>query len=329
MEVNSTALGEPISIDKSLRSVAWFSDGKRVVVGCGDATIRILDVATAATLLRFIGHTGDVRRVLVSPNQKVLASCSHKTIKLWDAEPGLAIGAPMTGHTKPGHTGLVWSVAFSPDGQHIVSGDDTIRIWSTETCTTVLGPLYGHTNFVLSVAYSPDYSRIVSGSLDKTIQVWDAHTGNRIRTLRGNTDIVQSVAYSPDSLHIPATFGSCQYWPLVLIVSGSWDRTVRIWDATTGQLVGSPFEGHTNWVFQNYLSVAYSPDGTRIVSGSEDRTIRIWDAATGASIATIRGHTSAVLSVAFSPDEKRLASASGDGTVRTWDATDDWRSWDI
>jgi WD40 repeat protein len=72
----------------------------------------------------------------------------------------------------------------------------------------------------------------------------------------GHTDSVSSVAFSPDGQHI---------------VSGSWDRTIRVWNAMTGETAAGPFTGHTGWV----ESVAFSPDGQYIVSGSIDRTIRV------------------------------------------------------
>ncbi|KZV78707.1 WD40 repeat-like protein [Exidia glandulosa HHB12029] len=307
--LSSAKIRSSIDIGMTVYSVAWFPDGIRVVVGCASGSMHVLNLDTGATLLRLDGHTDAVLQVAVSPSGKFFASCSDdRSIRLWDAETGHAIGAPMIGHTR-----RVWSVAFSPDGRHIVSGseDETIRIWSTESCTTVLGPLHGHTASVSSVAYSPDGSRIVSSSWDNTVRVWDARTGDPILTLRGHSDWVRSAVYSPDGLRV---------------VSGSDDHTVRIWDATTGQRVGIPLEGHSGSVW----SVAYSPDGTRIASGSCDHTIRIWDAVTGAStVATIRGHMDRVYSVAFSPEGKRLSSASEDGTVRIWDATDDWRRWDI
>ncbi|KAG1843729.1 WD40-repeat-containing domain protein, partial [Suillus tomentosus] len=86
-------------------------------------------------------------------------------------------------------------------------------------------------------------------------------------------------------------------------------------DAGTGQPVGEPLEGHTDWV----RSVSFSPDGTRIVSGSDDKTIQLWDAGTGQPVGEpLKGHTDWVRSVSFSPDGTRIISSSDDGTVRVW-----------
>jgi hypothetical protein len=74
--------------------------------------------------------------------------------------------------------------------------------------------------------------------------------------------------------------------------------------------------GHASWV----ISVAFSPDGTRLASGSRDHTVRLWDAATGECLKTLRGHTSTVECVAFSPDGKQVASAGKDKAIRLWDA---------
>ncbi|EDR06801.1 uncharacterized protein LACBIDRAFT_299688 [Laccaria bicolor S238N-H82] len=161
-----------------------------------------------------------------------------------------------------GHDSWVTSVAFSPDGRHIVSGsgDKTVRVWDAQTGQSVIDPLKGHDDYVTSVAFSPDGRHIVSGSHDETVRVWDAQTGQSVMDpLKGHDFWVTSVAFSPDGRHI---------------VSGSGDKTVRVWDAQTGQSVMDPLKGHDSWV----TSVAFSPDGRHIVSGSDDKTVRVWDA---------------------------------------------------
>jgi WD40 repeat protein len=128
--------------------------------------------------------------------------------------------------------------------------------------------------------------------------------------LRGHEAAVNSVAFSPNGKQI---------------VSGSSDRTVRLWDATTGQSIGQPLRGHEDEV----ISVAFSPDSKQIVSGSNDATVRLWDAATGQPVGQpLRGHEAAVYSVAFSPDGKQIVSGSKDKNLRLWPVTwaTSWKS---
>ncbi|KAG6805629.1 hypothetical protein H0H92_014688, partial [Tricholoma furcatifolium] len=101
------------------------------------------------------------------------------------------------------------------------------------------------------------------------------------------------------------------------IVSGSYDKTIRIWDAVTGVQTVGPLQGHDDKI----TSVAFSPDGKQIVSGSYDKTIRIWDAVTGVqTVGPLQGHDDKITSVAFSPDGKQIVSGSYDMTIRIWDA---------
>ena len=119
------------------------------------------------------------------------------------------------------------SVAFSPDGQHIVSSskDLTIGVWNAMTGETVACLFTGHAHSVNSVAFSRDGEHIVSGG-DRTSRVWNAVTGEKVAgPFTGHTCPVESVAFSPDGRHI---------------VSGSFDQTIRMWNAMTRDS-GRPF----------------------------------------------------------------------------------------
>ena len=124
-----------------------------------------------------------------------------------------------------------------------------------------------------------------------------AHT-----TLHGHRDIPRSVAFSPDGKRF---------------ISGSYDRTIKIWNAATGKEIMT-LEGHNRCV----NSVAYSPKGDYIVSGGDDNTIRIWDAWTGSLENTIQAkHEAGVSGVAFSSDGRRIVSCSMyESAIKIWDA---------
>ncbi|KAI0337519.1 WD40 repeat-like protein [Trametopsis cervina] len=114
------------------------------------------------------------------------------------------------------------------------------------------------------------------------------------------SDVITSVAVAPDG---------------PIFATGSYNKTIELWNVVTGEREGNPLVGHTGWV----NSVTFSPDGKTIASGSDDRTIRLWNVATRKKIGdALRGHTSSVDSVAFSCDGQRVISGSLDDTVRLW-----------
>ncbi|KAF5340142.1 hypothetical protein D9758_016858 [Tetrapyrgos nigripes] len=284
-----------ISATSAVESVAYSLDGRYIVSGSGDNTVRIWDVQTGHQFGEsFIGHTECVWSVAYSPDGRhVVSGSDDYTLRTWDIQTGQQVGESLEGHRDGVH-----SVAFSPDGRHVVSGseDNTVRIWDVQTGQQFGEPMKGHTKRVWSVAYSLDGRHVVSGSADYTIRIWDIQTGQQVgKPLDGHT-----VAFSPDGRHV---------------VSGYYN-TIRIWDMQTRQQVGELLEGYTGWV----SSVAFSPDGRHVVSGSNDYTIRIWDMQTCQQVGKpLEGHTDRVKSVAFSPDGRHVVSGSDDCTIRIWD----------
>jgi len=156
-----------------VHGMAVSSDGKRIVSGSVDKTVKVWDAATGAELMTLRGHDGGINSVAFSQDGKRIVSGSEdKTIKIWDA----ATGAELM--TLRGHSDEVRGVAFGPDGKRIVSGsfDATIKVWNA-TNGDELMTIRGHECKIGPVSFSPDGRRIVSGSMDNTIKVWDAATG--------------------------------------------------------------------------------------------------------------------------------------------------------
>jgi WD40 repeat protein len=271
--------------------------GKDIVILLKDATYfveQFKDVITASSLQTYTATTFMPQCLLLDKSR---TNSEHSVRLVSEREAGWG---SRNLRSLEGHTNWVMSVAFSPDGKHVVSGsyDKTMRIWEMETGREV-SRLEGNARGVTSVAFSSDGKHVVSGSYDETVRIWEMETGREVTKLEGHTDVVASVSFSPDGKHV---------------VSGSYDCTVRIWETDTGREV-TKLEGHTDFV----RSVAFSPDGKHVVSGSDDMTVRIWETETGREVTKLEGHTDWVMSVAFSPDGNHVVSGSDDKTVRIWE----------
>jgi WD40 repeat protein/serine/threonine protein kinase len=164
-------------------------------------------------------------------------------------------------------------------------------------------PVMEHAGAVLSVAVSSDGERIASSSQDGIIKIWDAKTGQELRSIHAHDSHARSIVFSPDGQSL---------------ASGSWDRTVKIWDAHTGQ-ERNTLKGHQLKVW----NVAFSPDGKLLASGGGQAVgeLKLWNAITGQEVRSFPGMTSRVYCVAFSPDGQHLASGTAglDTTIKLWD----------
>jgi WD40 repeat protein/energy-coupling factor transporter ATP-binding protein EcfA2 len=254
-----------------------------------------------------------------------------------------------------GHSGRVGSVAFSPDGKTLASGNGngTIILWDIETGQQLGQPLKEHPDSVLSLAFSPDGKTLASSSYEGGIKLWDVQSHRPIdpRLSEG----AFSVAFSPDGntlasgsisgvilwdietgqqLGQPLSGDPGMVWSVAfspdgrMLASGGCEmRTtntlcsqgdVILWNVETRQPIDQPVRGQQDTVH----SVAFSADGKTLASGSDDGTIILWDVTTRQQLGQpLSGHSVKVNSIAFSPDSKTLASGSDDGTIILWDVT--------
>jgi WD40 repeat protein/serine/threonine protein kinase len=205
--------------------------------------------------------------------------------------------------TLPAHTAVVTGIAFSPDGQTLVTAaeDNSVRLWDVASWRQVklLVP------WPQSVAFAPD-GKILAIAGGSTVKLWDI-AARCERAVFPHSTVVAALAFSPNGK---------------LLATGSLDNNVRVWDVAAQRPVGT-LRGHT----QLLRTVAFSRDGKILASGGSDNTVRLWDVAALKEITTFRRHKSLVGSLSFSSDGKTLASASIDGTVQLYDVvTLQWRT---
>ncbi|OZY87545.1 hypothetical protein CBP51_11410 [Cellvibrio mixtus] len=274
---------------------ALSADGRYLVSGSGDASLRLWELSSGECVREFIGHSSGVTSCALSADGRYLVSGSgDKSLRLWN------LGNGECEREYIGHEGGVTSCALSADGRYLVSGsnDNSLRLWELSSGECVR-EFIGHNGGVTSCALSADGCYLVSGSEDASLRLWELSSDECVREFIGHDEGVTSCALSVDDRYL---------------VSGSWDRSLRLWELTSGECVHE-FMGHESVV----TSCALSADGRYLVSGSWDESLRLWELSSGECVREFIGHHNWVLSCALSADGRYLVSGFGDASLRLWE----------
>jgi len=290
--------------EKGITTVAMSPNGRFVVSGSQDMTLRLWDITKRACLWTAKGHEDEVSTVAVTPDERFVVSGSRdRTLRLWDLTTGKIL------RVFRGHTDWVTAVAVTPNGRFIVSGsrDHTLRLWNIATGKCVWAS-QKHRSWITAVAVTPNGRFILSTHDEENLYLWDIATGKRVeRKYYGS---------SLEGLGFTASAMSALFITLDgrFVVSGSQNKTIRLWNFKTGEVIHT-YQGHGG----NITSVAMTPDGQFIVSGSDDATLRLWNVKTGECLWISDRHEEDVTAVAMDPNGQFIISGSWDKTLRQLD----------
>ena len=242
----------------AVSALAFSPNGRFIVSGSKDDTIRVWEVASARCVMTLAGHEKSVLSVAVSADgHHILSGSEDRTLKLWDTKTGQCV------KTFSGHKTPVRSVCFSPKGLFALSGagdydksaDNTVKLWELETGKE-LHTFSGHNQYVSSVCFSPDGLHVLSGSNDGRMYLWEVASGAIAGTFKAQEGGIWSVDYGREGRYV---------------FSAGSDKTIRQWEISTGRCIRT-FTGHKREV----SSIHLSKDNKYLLSGSWDFTLRFW-----------------------------------------------------
>jgi WD40 repeat protein/tRNA A-37 threonylcarbamoyl transferase component Bud32 len=182
----------------SIKCLAFSPDGKRLITGSDDKTIRLWDVGTGREVQRFSRHTAAITALAFVAHTNHFASASKdQTVRLWDIRSGLEI------ELFDAHAGAVLDIAVSADGKRLASGhfDTILRIWDIATAREV-GQCVGHKQMVSAVAFTPDGERLLSAGQDQTLRLWDLATYKDLACASCHTAGINALSVSPDGTRV-------------------------------------------------------------------------------------------------------------------------------
>jgi ribosome assembly protein 4 len=321
---------------EAVLTVNFSPDGKRLVSGGGDCTVRFWDLGTQTPKSVGKNHTAWVLAVAWSPDAALIASGDHSgVIWIWDPTTGKALGQCK------GHRKFISSLAWEPAHvelpvRRFASGskDGTIRVWDA-LGRKLMFTMSSHTQAVTAVRWGGD-GLLYSAARDCSINVWAAEDGKLVRSLKGHGHWVNTMSLSSDYALRTGAFDHTGKAPEDLdrakiaakeryeaalagkkerLVTGSDDFTLCLWEPSTSKTPLARMTGHQQLVNQ----VTFSPDGRWILSASFDKSVKLWDGVTGAFVSTLRAHVGPVYQVAWSSDSRLAVSGSKDSTLKIWD----------
>jgi hypothetical protein len=283
-----------------VRGLAYSADGKLLVTGGYDNTVRVWHVAARRLLKTLRGHASHVQACAFVPKGGWVLSASHDHLaKLWNLA-GYEEVRVFRGLVLEGHRDAVLGADFSPDNRQIVSAsrDRSAKLWDAASGKEIRQFLQGHQFLASRAAFFPDGHRLLSAAVDNTTRIWDVATGGQLLALAG-TGPAAAVALSGDGR-----------W----LLSGSDDKTAKLWDAAAGKLLRQ-LEGHHSEV----TAVAISPDNRWLLTGDARGRLRLWDASTAVLKWESHWHTRGITAAGFLPRGEAVLTASLDHTVAQWE----------